>query len=166
MLRHFSKLGFVDDLYAEFFGLVELAARFSAGENVIGFFADAAGDFSAGGFDFGGRFFAFQRGKCASEHECFSSELPALGAGSGPGLRLEIEAGRAQSIDQFAISRLLEPVIEALGNNFADVLCPGEFIQGGLLDFIQRGELTPELRPSRSVGVGITLPDRLHDLAR
>ena len=58
MLRHFSKLGFVDDLYAEFFGLVELAAWFGAGENVIGFFAYAACDVTAERFDFFSGFFA------------------------------------------------------------------------------------------------------------
>lgn len=50
--QDFSKLGFVDDFYAQFFCLIELATGFGAGEDVIGFLAHAAGDVAAERFDF------------------------------------------------------------------------------------------------------------------
>ena len=53
-----GRRGFVEDLDAEFLGLVQFRAGFFAGEDVVGFFADTTADFAAEGFDFGLGFFA------------------------------------------------------------------------------------------------------------
>jgi hypothetical protein len=57
-LQHLLENGFVDDVYTEFLCFVEFAARLRAGEDVVGFFAHAAGDVTAERFDFFRGFFA------------------------------------------------------------------------------------------------------------
>jgi hypothetical protein len=58
--QHLSKLSFVDDSYAEFFCLIELAPRLCAGEDVVGLLAHAPGDVAAERFDLFRRFLARQ----------------------------------------------------------------------------------------------------------
>src|SRR6266446_5364410 len=71
---HSPKLGFLEDFHAKFLCLVELAARFGTGEDVIGFFADAASDVTAERFDFFRSFLARHRGQRAGQNKRLSRQ--------------------------------------------------------------------------------------------
>src|SRR5438034_26214 len=63
-----------DDLYAELFGLIELAARFGAGEDVMGFLTHATADVPAERFDFFSCFVARHRRQRSSQHKSLSGQ--------------------------------------------------------------------------------------------
>ena len=72
--EHGQQFGFANHGDAQRGGFVELAAGGFAGDDVVGFFRDAAGNFAAGVFDQGGGLVAFERGQGAGEHEGFAGD--------------------------------------------------------------------------------------------
>ena len=80
MFQKAEESGLVEHGHAERRGFVELRAGFFSGDEVVGFLADRAGDFAAGGLDFFFGGFAGERGQRAGEDEGEAFECGAADA--------------------------------------------------------------------------------------
>src|SRR5580704_6580768 len=138
LAKQFLEFGFGEDGDAEFFGFVVFRAGVGADDDVVGFFADGAGEFAAVLLDEFAGFFAGAIGEAASEDEGFSGELLAFDfALFGGGMH----AGFVKLFDELAIRWLGEEFDNGGGNFGADFvhclkllfLCGGQLFQRGKL---------------------------------
>src|SRR5207249_177852 len=109
--QHLEELALIQQWNSERSRFVEFRAGFLSGDNVAGLLADRAADFAAGGFDALGRLLARQGGEGSCQNESQTVE----GAGALHLFRMvELESGGAQALDQLAIARLAEELVNAL----------------------------------------------------
>src|SRR5580704_7115716 len=136
LAKQFLEFGFGEDGDAEFFGFVVFRAGVGADDDVVGFFADGAGEFAAVLLDEFGGGFAGAVGEAAGEDEGFAGEFLAFDDALFGGW---LDAVFVELLDDFLVGRFGEEFGDAgcdLGTDFADFKklffgCGGEFIERG-----------------------------------
>src|SRR5580704_7596513 len=138
--KEFEEGGFVEDGHVELAGFVELGAGLFAGDEVVGFLRDGAGDFSAGGFDAGLGVVAGERGERAGEDEGEAGEGGADDALFGG----EFEAEGFEVVDELLVLLVGEELDDGVGDARTDFVDCHELIGGGGAELVDGAEVLGE----------------------
>src|SRR5713101_4053744 len=111
--NEFLEVRFGKDGHGEGFGFLIFRTRFGADDDVIGFLADRAGDFSAVLLDKPLGFFTGAVGEAAGEDKRFPGELLAFHLAL---FRRGADAGLAKLLHEVAVRGFGEEFSDALGN--------------------------------------------------